>query len=98
MTPSLAEYLRDLIDRGLDEVAVPGAVDADIDRFQDVMIADGTVLRLHELLSEEFQARHEKQTGAKLRLLQNATNRTIERLDGTDEKAHDSVVQDRIVA
>jgi putative transposase len=47
LTPSLVEYLCDLVQRGLDEVAVSDAVDADIDRFRDVMIADGTVLRLH---------------------------------------------------
>ena len=47
LTPTLAEYLRDLVEHGLDEVAVPNAVDADLDRFRDVMIADGTVLRLH---------------------------------------------------
>jgi len=51
LTPTLAEYLRDL-----DVVAVPTAVDADIDRLRDVMIADGTVLRLHEFLSEETLA------------------------------------------
>ncbi len=45
LTPSFAEYLR-------------GAVNADIDQFRDVMIADGTVLRLHEFLSEKFQACH----------------------------------------
>ena len=66
LTPSLAEYLRDLVETAFDEVAVPNAVDADIDRFRDVMIADGTVLRLHEFLSDEFQARHEEQAGAKL--------------------------------
>jgi len=48
LTPTLAEYLRDLVEHGLDEVAVPDAVDADINRFRDVIIADGTVLRLHE--------------------------------------------------
>jgi len=51
LTPSLSEYLRELVERGLDEVAVHDAVDTDIDRFRDVMIADGTVLRLHEFLS-----------------------------------------------
>ena len=30
------------------------------------MIADGTVLRLHEFLSDEFQARHEEQAGPRL--------------------------------
>jgi len=64
LTPLLAEYLRDLVEAALDEVAVSDAVGADIDRFRDVMIADGTVLRLHELLADEFQARHEEQAGA----------------------------------
>jgi len=59
LTPTLAEYLRDLVEHGLDEVAVPDAVDADINRFRDVIIADGTVLRLHEFLSEKYEARHE---------------------------------------
>ncbi|MFC7026463.1 IS4 family transposase [Halomicroarcula sp. GCM10025324] len=92
LTPTLAEYLRDLVERGLDEVAVPDAVNADIDRFRDVMIADGTVLRLHEFLSEEYGARHEEQAGAKLHLLHNATEQMIERIDVTDEKAHDSTL------
>ncbi|MEZ3165603.1 IS4 family transposase [Halorubrum sp. E3] len=92
LTPTLAEYLRDLVERGLDEVAVPNAVDADIDRFRDVMIADGTVLRLHEFLSDQFEARHEEQAGAKLHLLHNATEQTIERLDTANEKTHDSTL------
>ena len=92
LTPTLAEYLRDLVERGLDEVAVPNAVDADIDRFRDVMIADGTVLRLHEFLSDQFEARHEEQAGAKLHLLHNATEQTIEQLDTANEKTHDSTL------
>jgi len=92
LTPTLAEYLRDLVEHGLDEVAVPDAVDADIDRFRDVMIADGTVLRLHEFLSDQFEARHEEQAGAKLHLLHNATEQTIEQLDIANEKTHDSTL------
>ncbi|MDB2245257.1 IS4 family transposase [Halorubrum ezzemoulense] len=92
LTPTLAEYLRDLVERGLDEVAVPNAVDADIDRFRDVMIADGTVLRLHEFLSDQFEARHEEQAGAKLHLLHNATEQTIGQLDTANEKTHDSTL------
>ena len=61
LTPNLAEYFSDLVETALDEVAVPDSVDADVDRFRDVMIADGTILRLHELLSEEYKARHEEQ-------------------------------------
>ncbi len=56
----------------------------------DVIIADRTVLRLHEFLSEQFQARHQEQAGAKHRLLHNPTDQTIERLNVTDEKTHDS--------
>jgi len=92
LTPTLTEYLRDLVEHSLDEIAVPDAVDADIDRFRDVMIADGTVLRLHEFLLDEFQARHEEQAGATLHLLHNATDKTIERIDLTDEKMHDSTL------
>ena len=43
MTPTLAEYLRDPVEAALDEVAVPDAVDGDIDRFRDAMVADVTV-------------------------------------------------------
>jgi putative transposase len=92
LTPSLAAYLRDLVGHGLDEVAVPDAAGADIDRFRDVMIADGTVVRLHEFLSEQFQARHEGRAGATLHLLHNATDETIERIDVADEKTHDSTL------
>ena len=92
LTPTFAEHLRDLVERGLDEVAIPDAVDADIDRFRDVMIADGTVLRLHEFLFEEFQARHEEQAGATLHLLHNTTGQMIERIDVIDEKTHDSTL------
>ena len=35
LTPSLATYLSDLVEAALDEVAVPDAVDADIERFAD---------------------------------------------------------------
>jgi len=41
LTPTLAEYLRDLVECGLDEVAVPHTVTGQLDRFRDVMIADG---------------------------------------------------------
>ena len=90
LTPSFAAYLRDLVERGIDEVAVPDAVDVDVDRFRDVMIADGTVLRLHRFLSEEFEPRRGEQGGARLHLLHNVTEQTIDRFSVTDEKAHDS--------
>jgi len=61
------------------------AVDADINRFRDVIIADGTVLRLHEF-PEKYEARHEDAAGAKLHPAHNATDQTIERIDVTDEK------------
>ena len=44
LTPTLAEYLCDFVEHGLDEVAVPDTVDGDLSRFRDVMVADGTVL------------------------------------------------------
>jgi hypothetical protein len=35
LIPTLAEYLRDLVEAVLDEVAVLDAFDADLDRFRD---------------------------------------------------------------
>ena len=90
LTPAFAEYLCDLVEHGIDEVAVPDVVDADIDRFRDVMIADGTVLRLHRLLSDEFEPRRGEQGGARLHLLHNVTEQTVDRFSVTDEKSHDS--------
>jgi len=49
---------------------------------------------LHEFLADEYEARKEEQAGAKLHLLHNATEQTIERLDVTDEKTHESTLFD----
>jgi len=94
LTPTFAAFLRDLVEFGLDEVAVSGAVADEIDRFRDVMIADGTVLRLHEFLSDEYKARKEEQAGAKLHLLHNVTEQVPTEIIVTDEKAHDSTLFD----
>jgi len=90
LTPALAEYLRDLVEVALDEVAVPDTVDADFDRFRDVMVADGTILRLHRFLADTYEPRKGEQGGARLHLLHNVTDQTINRFSVTDEKAHDS--------
>ncbi|ELZ21457.1 putative ISH8 transposase [Natrinema limicola JCM 13563] len=90
LTPSLAEYLRDLVEVALDEVAVPDTVDADFDRFRDVMVADGTILRLHRFLADAYEPRKGEKGGARLHLLHNVTDQTIDRFSVTDEKAHDS--------
>jgi len=90
LTPSLAECLRDLVEYGLDKVAVPQTLADKFDRFRDVMIADRTALRLHQFLSDEFEGRHEEQAGARLHLLHNPRDKMLERFSITDEKAHDS--------
>jgi IS4 transposase len=104
LTPTLAEYLCDLVEHGLDEVAVPGTVDADLSRFRDVMVADGTILRLHQLLADEYEPRRGEQGGARLHLLHNVTDQTIEQFSVTNEKTHDSTqfdtgswLEDRLV-
>jgi IS4 transposase len=94
LTPTFAEYLRDLVEFGLDEVAVPHTISDELDRFRDVMIADGTVLRLHEFLCEAYEARYEEQAGARLHLLHNVTDQTIDQFSITDERAHDSTQLD----
>ena len=90
LTPLFAAYLRDLVEFALDEVAVPHTVSDEFDRFRDVMIADATVLRLHRFLREEYRGLREEQAGAKLHLLHNVTDRTIEKISITGERPHDS--------
>jgi IS4 transposase len=90
LTPTLATYFRDLVETALDEVAVPDAAGVSIDRFRDVMVADGTILRLHRLLADEYEPRRGEQGGARLHLLHNVTDQTIDRFSVTDEKTHDS--------
>jgi len=90
LTPLLAEYLRDLVEPCLDEVAVPHTISDEFDRFRDIVVADGTILRLHEFLADEFQPRKGEQGGARLHLLHNVTDQTIDQFSITDEKAHDS--------
>ncbi|EMA48636.1 IS4 family transposase [Halococcus thailandensis] len=89
LTPLFATYLRDLVERELDEVAIPHTVSDEFDQFRDVMVADATVLRLHR--SEGAVPRPPGgQVGAKLHLLHNVTDRTIEKLSITGERPHDS--------
>ena len=74
----------------LDEVAVPHTVSDEFDRFRDVMVADATVLRLHRFLRDEYQGLREEQAGAKLHLLHNVTDQTLEQISITGERPHDS--------
>jgi putative transposase len=90
LTPLFAAYLRDLVEFALDEVVVPHTVNDEFDRFRDVIVADVTILRLHRFLREEYQGLREEQAGAKLHLLHNVTDRTIEKISITGERPHDS--------
>ena len=90
LTPRLADFLCDLVEQRLDEVAVPHTISEEFNRFRDIIAADGTILRLHEFLADEFQPRKGEQGGARLHLLHNVTDQTIDQFSITDEKAHDS--------
>jgi len=90
LTPRLADFLCDLVEQRLDEVAVPHTISDEFDRFRDIIAADGTILRLHEFLADEFQPRRGEQGGARLHLLHNVTDQSIEQFSITDEKVHDS--------
>ncbi|GAA0249748.1 hypothetical protein GCM10009000_077510 [Halobacterium noricense] len=79
LTPLFVAYLHDLVQRELDEVAVPHTVSDEFDRFRDVTVADATILRIHRFLREEYQGLCEEQTEAKLHLLHNVTDQTIDR-------------------
>ena len=66
LTPRLADFLCDLVEQRLDEVAVPHTIADEFDRFRDIIAADGTILRLHEFLADEFQPRKGEQGGARV--------------------------------
>ena len=85
LTPLFAAYLRDLVEFALDEIAVPHTASDWFDRFRDVLIADATVLRLHRFLREEYQGLRKEQAGAKLHLLHNVTDQTLEKINISDE-------------
>lgn len=61
-----------------------------LDRFRDLVVADATVFRPHDLLAETYPATHEDQAGAELHLIHNITEGTFERLDFTGERTHES--------
>lgn len=89
-TAALAAFLRELIDEALQDAAVPHTMTDQLDRFRDLVIADATVFRLHDLLADAYPATHDDQAGAKLHLVHNVTEGTLERLDLTDEQTHES--------
>ncbi len=66
LTPELAEYLSDLVERGFDEAAVLDTTSRQIGHFRDIISADGTVLWLHEFLADDFKARTVEQAGARV--------------------------------
>jgi hypothetical protein len=52
-----------------------------------MMIADGTILRLHRFLADTYQPWRGEQGGA---LLHKATEQTIDQFSVAEKKAHDS--------
>ena len=93
LTPLLAEFLCDLVERRIDVVAVPHTISEEFDRFRDIIVADGTILRLHEFLADEFQPRRGEQGGARLHLLHNITDQTIDQFSAGCRAFRDLVRQ-----
>ena len=88
-TPALGELLNELLSHALEEVAVPHTIATELKQFQDTMIVDATVFRLHRLLTS-FPATHEDQSGAQLYLVYNVTKQTLAQFELTDERTHES--------
>jgi len=97
LTPVLAEYFSDLVETALDEVAVPDTAGVDVERFRDVMIADGTILWLHQPLSEEYKARHEEQAGRSSTCSTMPPRRRLNGSRSPTRKSRQYVVQNRVV-
>jgi IS4 transposase len=90
-TEQLEQLLRDLLDRAVEEVAVPHTVAPAFDRFRDVIVADATVVRLIRFLSA-FPATHPGVSGIKLYLVHSVTTQSVIARAITDERTHESTL------
>jgi putative transposase len=90
LTTDLAALLRELIDEALTDAAAPHTMADQLDHFRDLIVTDSTVVQLHDLLADTFPATHDDRASAKLHLVHNVTDGTVERLDLSDGRTHDS--------
>lgn len=90
LTEELVALLRELIEDAMAELPTPHTMTDSVDRFRVIFIADATILRLNDLLVEKFPATHPDLAEAKLHVIHNITDATIDHLDITDERTHNS--------
>lgn len=90
LTEPLVDLLLELIDRALAQTPAPHTMTEQLEGIRELVVTDATVFQVHELLADTFPATHEDRAGAKLHLVHNVTNATIEQLHLTDERSHDS--------
>jgi IS4 transposase len=90
LTNELAALLRNLIDTALQDADAPHTMADQLDRFRDLVVADSTVVQLRDLLADTYPATHDDRASAKLHLVHNVTDGTVERLDVSDGRTHDS--------
>ena len=69
-------YLEELLDLAVNEVAVPHTIAPAFEHFRDVVIADATIVRLHQFLSA-FPATHADTSEIKLNLVHNVTEQSV---------------------
>ena len=75
-TEELATLLRDLLDRAVEEVAVPHTLAPAFEQFRDVIAVDATIVRLCRFLPE-FEATHADESGLTLYLVHNVTEQSV---------------------
>ena len=90
LTEPLVDLLLELIDHALAETPAPHTMTEHLEGIRELVVADATVFQVHELLADAYPATHEDRAGAKLHLVHNVTEDSIEQLHLTDERSHDS--------
>lgn len=92
-TPALVAWLECVLTQVLSHAAEPArALRGRLSAFQDVLLMDGTVLRLHDQLEKCFAACRTNHTkaAAKLTVVMSVVGRGPRRLELTSERRHDS--------
>lgn len=92
-TPATTRWLRRILSEALLKSAEPArALKGRLSAFSDLLAADGTVLRLHDLLKKAYPAcrTNHSQAAAKLTVLMSVVGRGARSIQLTAERKHDS--------
>jgi len=88
--PTFVALLREILDDAIENLDTGRAdLNGRLDRFRDVLIADGTIVNLYEDATDVYAATGEKQAGLKLHLTESLSTGLPTRFQTTDAKTQE---------